>query len=160
MQQKIEEELQEEELLEDLLHNQQITGLAQGKMSQNSSNETDSKMAKTGKQATSVNNNKQAAVQAGFGNLVSKKSSDFIGYPSLVFENPIKKQAMKPALPPVVIPPQWFIPENFVDYGSQSDISADSELSDRLSIISSMNGQFDGYRYASQSSGFFLTFKF
>ena len=37
MQQKIEEELQEEELLEDLLNNQQINGLAQGKMSQNSS---------------------------------------------------------------------------------------------------------------------------
>ena len=66
IQQKIEEELQEEELLEDLLRNQQINGLAQGKMSQNSSNETDSKMAKTGKQATSVNNKKQAAAQAGF----------------------------------------------------------------------------------------------
>ena len=67
MQQKIEEELQEEELLEDLLHNQQINGLAQGKMSQNSSNETDSKMAKSGKQPISVNNKKQAAVQASFG---------------------------------------------------------------------------------------------
>ena len=66
MQQKIEEELQEEELLEDLLHNQQIHGLAQGKMSQNSSNGTDSKMAKTGKQATSVTNKKQAVVQACF----------------------------------------------------------------------------------------------
>ena len=72
MQQKIEEELQEEELLEDLLHNQQINEVAQGKMSQNSSNETDSKMAKTGKQAMSVNNKKQAAVQTGFGNLVSQ----------------------------------------------------------------------------------------
>ena len=72
MQQKIEEELQEEELLEDLLHNQQINGLAQGKMSQNSSNETDSKMAKTGKQVASVNNKKQAASQAVF--LGTKKS--------------------------------------------------------------------------------------
>ena len=63
---------------------------------------------------------------------------------------------MKSFVPPVVIPPQWFIPENFVDYGSQSEISEDSELSDRLSVISSMNGQFDGYHYASQSSGFFL----
>lgn len=63
---------------------------------------------------------------------------------------------MKPAVPPVVIPPQWFIPENFVDYGSDSDISGDSELSDRLSVISSINGQFDGYHYTSQSSGIFL----
>ena len=63
---------------------------------------------------------------------------------------------MKTAAPPVVIPPQWFIPENFVDYGSDSDISGDSELSDRLSVISSINGQFDGYHYTSQSSGIFL----
>lgn len=66
---------------------------------------------------------------------------------------------MKSIIPPVVIPPQWFIPENFVDYASQSDISGDSELSDRLSVISSINGQFDGYHYASQSSGIFLEFK-
>ena len=76
MQQKIEEELQEEELLEDLLHNQQINGLAAGKMSQNSSNETDSKMAKTGKQAASVNNKKQGASQAGF--LWTEKSEDCV----------------------------------------------------------------------------------
>ena len=74
-------------------------------------------------------------------------------------ENPTKKPAMKSIVPPVVIPPQWFIPENFVDYASQSDISGDSELSDRLSVISSINGQFDGYHYASQSSGIFLEFK-
>lgn len=67
---------------------------------------------------------------------------------------------MKQAVPPVVIPPQWFIPENFVDYGSQSDISGDSELSDRLSVISSINGQFDGYHYTSQSSGIFLESSF
>ena len=73
-----------------------------------------------------------------------------------VFDNPTKKPIMKPAVPPVVIPPQWFIPENLVDYGSDSDISGDSELSDRLSVISSINGQFDGYHYTSQSSGFFL----
>ena len=48
-------------------HNQRsLSGLALGKMSQNSSNETDSKMAKTGKQATTVSNKKQAAAQEGF----------------------------------------------------------------------------------------------
>ena len=115
MQQKIEEELQEEELLEDLFHNQQINGLAQGKMSQNSSNATDSKMATTGKPAWSVNNKRQGAAQDGFQS--TEKRNDLIGLQLSVFDNPAKKPIMKPAVPPVIIPPQWIIQENFVDYG-------------------------------------------
>ena len=114
MQQKIEEELQEEELLEDLLHNQQINGLVQGKMSQNSSNATDSKMAKTGKPAWSVNNKRQGSAQDGFQS--TEKRNDLIGLQLSVFDNPAKKPIMKPAVPPMVIPPKWIIQENFVKY--------------------------------------------
>ena len=71
----------------------------------------------------------------------------------------MEKPVLKPAVPPVVIPPQWFISETFLDYGSQSDISGDSELSDRLSVISSLVDHIDGYHYASQSSGNFLDFR-
>ena len=75
----------------------------------------------------------------------------------------MEKPVLKPAVPPVVIPPQWFISETFLDDGSQSDISGpdsgDSELSDRLSVISSLVDHIDGYHYASQSSGNFLDFR-
>ena len=72
-------------------------------------------MAKTGKPAWSGNNNRQGAAQDGFQS--TEKRNDLIGLQLPVFDNPAKKPIMKPAVPPVVIPPQWIIQENFVDYG-------------------------------------------